>query len=103
MKIYHIVNPQDWEEGTEAGKYRTSTLEKDGFIHCCKEDQIGFVVNNWFSGQTELFLITIEADKLETPLIFENSETGEEAFPHIYGPINLDAVVDIQPLDMESR
>jgi len=103
MKIYHIITPRDWEESTDEGQLRTSTLEKEGFIHCCKENQIRFVVNNWFSGRDELLVITIDADKLESPLVFENSEAGEESFPHVYGPINLDAVVDIQPWNKEGR
>lgn len=103
MKIFHIVSPKDWEEGTQEGVFRTTTLEKEGFIHCCKEDQIHFVQRNWFLSQNMLLLISIDTDKLDNPPVFEKSEANEDAFPHIYGPINLDAVVDIQPLNEESR
>jgi len=103
MKIFHIVKLIDWEAGTENGQFRASTLEKEGFIHCCKENQIQFVLGTWFSGQSELFLVTIETDKLESPVLFEKSEADQESFPHVYGPINLNAVVDIQPQEKESR
>jgi len=72
MKIFHIVKPIDWETGTENGQFRASTLEKEGFIHCCKENQIQFVLGTWFSGQSELFLVTIETDKLEALCFSKN-------------------------------
>jgi len=91
--IYHICQRKDWEAAQETGTYRAASLESEGFIHCSREDQVARVANFIFKGMTDLVLLHITVDKLQAEVRWEGSE-GEK-FPHIYGPIDLDAVVDV--------
>lgn len=101
--IYHITRSSDWASAVREGSYRLSTrdrtLQDVGFIHCSYAHQVAGVANAIYRGERDLVLLVIEADRLEAPLQPEPAlpDGVGEAFPHIYGPLNLDAVVDIRP------
>ena len=90
--IYHVTNPAAWKKGQEDGRYLPEGFDKEGFIHCSKMEQIAGVGERYYAGQTGLLILGINPDKLTSKLVFENTMGGEELFPHIYGPLNLDAV-----------
>jgi uncharacterized protein (DUF952 family) len=101
--IYHITTREAWEQAEAAGAYRGDTLDTQGFIHCSTAFQVVRVANTFYRGQSGLVLLGIETDKVQPRVVFEqpiNPATGEvepgsEQFPHIYGALNLDAVVQV--------
>jgi uncharacterized protein (DUF952 family) len=96
MIIYHITWRKDWDNAQSNGLYQTASLESEGFIHASLAHQVAPSANLFFKGQTDLLLLTIETEKLQSVLKFENTTGGEELFPHIYGSLNLDAVTKIE-------
>jgi uncharacterized protein (DUF952 family) len=92
--ILHICPRKDWEAAQANGAYLTDSLEREGFIHCSQADQVADVANALFEGMEGLVLLHIAVNKLLAEVRWEG--TGEEVFPHIYGPINLDAVVNVE-------
>ena len=42
-------------------------------------------------------LLLIDTDRLTSPLRFEPVTAGGEAFPHVYGPVHLDAIFEATP------
>jgi uncharacterized protein (DUF952 family) len=103
--IYHIASPADWEQGRQAGEYTTSTrgktLTEVGFIHASTGAQIALVAG--FIRQDDpdepLVILVIDTDRLTSPLQHDEVPGWDEPFPHIYGPLNPDAVVDVIPLE----
>jgi uncharacterized protein (DUF952 family) len=104
--ILHITHQSDWQAALESGAYQTPTLEKDGFIHCSTDAQALRIANNFYRGQIDLVLLVIDTDKLVASVKIEapiNPQTGQpepeikELFPHVYGAINLDAVIKVVP------
>ena len=101
--IYHITSRQAWDEARERGEYRAESLETEGFIHCSTESQVVPVAQKFYKGQTDLFLLVIEPALLSSDLKWEPPSDGTpppgipegDFFPHIYGPINLDAIVQV--------
>jgi uncharacterized protein (DUF952 family) len=93
MNIFHIVKKEDWVKPTQ-NVYQSDTIKAQGFIHCCTAAQIDKILNQWFKGQRDLLLVEINVDLLKAKVKFENLEGGQELFPHIYGTINLDAVIN---------
>jgi len=67
----------------------------DGFIHCSTRDQVIQVADQRFREQTGLVLLCIDTAKVAAEIRYENSEGGAQLFPHIYGAINNDAVVEV--------
>jgi uncharacterized protein (DUF952 family) len=101
--ILHLTTHTAWEQAQAAGVYRADTLDSQGFIHCSTARQLTGVADRFFRGQPGLVLLCIETDKVQPQVIFEHPinpdtgtvEPGSEQFPHIYGPLNLDAVVQL--------
>jgi uncharacterized protein (DUF952 family) len=93
MIIFHITKRNQWEEAKASGVYRTGNLANQGFIHCSTGEQIISVANGLFHGQSDLVLLSIETEKVRSRIQYENLEGGTNLFPHIYGPLNVDAVV----------
>ncbi|MCX6397721.1 MAG: DUF952 domain-containing protein [Propionibacteriales bacterium] len=97
--IFHLALVSDWEDAVAAGEYTISslgvTLEQEGFIHASRADQWEAVKERYYGGVTEpLVLLVIDPSLLTSPLVVEPAAGTTETFPHIYGPLNLDAVVD---------
>lgn len=93
--IFHITRDDAWNSSAVAGIYRTKMFPIEGFIHCSTREQVIQVANLRFRGQTGLVLLSIDTDKVTAEILYENLEGGQQMFPHIYGELNLDAVVQV--------
>jgi uncharacterized protein (DUF952 family) len=91
--ILHLASASDWAQAQVTGRYETGSLASEGFIHCSAPRQVIAVANARFRDRRDLVLLQIAVSRLEAPLRYENLEGGDELFPHIYGPLNLGAVV----------
>lgn len=94
MLIYHIVLPEDWA-AFDTELYAARSLETEGFIHCSFEDQVEAVIKRYYAGTDEIVVLAIETDRLMSRVVNEAS-TANEIYPHIYGPVNRDAIVSSQ-------
>jgi uncharacterized protein (DUF952 family) len=92
--IFHIADRSQWEAAQPTGAYRHPSLETEGFIHCSTAQQVVWVANSLFRGQHGLVVLCIASDRLKTELRFDEV-AGVGQFPHVYGPINCDAVVKV--------
>jgi uncharacterized protein (DUF952 family) len=95
QRILHITPRRAWETAQSTGSYRGDTLETDGFIHCSTVDQVLGPANALFHGQQDLLLLWIDPDKVHAHIIYEDCYASGDVFPHIYGPLNLDAVTAV--------
>ena len=95
--IYHLALRQAWDAAREEGEsYRRSTidrsLDEEGFIHCSFADQVQGVADGFYRGRTDVLLLTIDPSKVPAEIRIENR------FPHIYGPLPIEAVVGVEPV-----
>jgi len=97
--IFHITTKAEWEAAKRAGLYNTSSLKEEGFIHCSEDRQISGVLNRYFQNKKDLVKLVVETEKLKSPYFFDWSTSVEDTFPHVYGPINLEAVKEIVPVN----
>lgn len=93
MLIYHIVLPDAWA-AFDTGIFRAASLETEGFIHCSFAAQLDAVIARYYRDEPRIVVLEIESDKLMSRVIKEPS-TGSEIYPHIYGPINRNAIVGV--------
>ncbi|HEY4151541.1 MAG TPA: DUF952 domain-containing protein, partial [Chitinophagaceae bacterium] len=81
------------------GRYESASLAHEGFIHCSADDvQVKGVLQRYFAGKKDLVKLVIDTDKLTSRFIYEWSPSTSDTFPHVYGPINLDAVTSVIPI-----
>ncbi len=100
-RIFHIATAADWRRALETGTYATSTvgrtLEQEGFIHTSRREQVQAVFDRFYRGLGEdLVLLTIDPSRLGSEVRVE--VVGEDTYPHVYGPIDRRAVLDVAPL-----
>ena len=109
--ILHITSREAWKTAQEQGQYTSPSLTNEGFIHCSTQVQVLPVAEKFYKGQTGLVLLVIDSTRLSSELKWEPPFDGvppagktpapsagvpvSDTFPHVYGPINLDAVVQI--------
>jgi uncharacterized protein (DUF952 family) len=100
--ILHIPTHKEWETAQLQGKFTAPSLATEGFIHCSTLKQATDTANIFFKGQNGLALLCIDENKLQSKCKFEDPTGGGNhdpnvcnLFPHIYGPINLAAVIKV--------
>ena len=97
--IYHVTTEAEWKAAEEKGVYEAASLKAEGFIHCSEEHQVAGVLERYFAGQTGLVKLVIDTNKLTSRYVQEWSPSTQDTFPHIYGPINVDAVIGVQEIE----
>lgn len=101
--IYHITTSLEWNVAQQRGVYTTESLAVLGFIHCSHRDQVLPTVDIYFTGQDDLLILCIDPAQLTAPLREDEAPARHENFPHIYGALNLAAVVAALPLTLNGE
>ncbi len=96
--IYHITMFDAWRKARPAGQYTAPSLADEGFIHCSTAGQVVSVANDLYAGQHDLVLLCIDERRVRPEVRYEDCYASGQLFPHIYGPLNLTAVVGVLPL-----
>ena len=92
--IYHIVLHETWAKFKDKAFYEAESLQTENFIHCSFAEQIEAVLERYYKGADTVLILHIEP-KLLTAQLIEEPSTGGEIFPHVYGKINREAIVEI--------
>jgi uncharacterized protein (DUF952 family) len=97
--IYIITKEADWKAAKPTGFFETASLkdEKQRFIHASNEDQVVRSANKHYKGQSGLVLLEVDPGKVKVGVKYENTSSGTDLYPHIYGALNTDAVTTIYP------
>ena len=98
--LYKIMSKQEWEKAQAQGIYEGSEVDRrDGFIHLSAAHQVRATAQKHFSGRADLLLVSVMEKNLGQNLKWEASRGGD-LFPHIYGPLQLDAISEVMPLPL---
>ena len=112
--IYHITSRTAADAARQSHEYRPESLEKEGFIHLSQRHQVSGVANSFYKGQTDLVILVVDETLLKPELKYEAPvhpggavnagilPSSDQLFPHLYGPLNFDAVIDVEDLPVQS-
>ncbi len=101
--VFKICTAGEWADAEAAGAYTGSALdEKDGFIHFSGVGTVQQTAALYFADQPDLVLVAVDPDRLTAPLKWEESRGGQ-LFPHLFGPLNLEAVAWVKPLPWDAK
>lgn len=100
--IYHILPRSDWKKARKDGAYRPASLESQGFIHFSRAEQVLQVAANFYRDLTDLVLLTVAVDRLESEPRYEDLLGEGKLFPHFYGPLTLDTVVAVDKFEKDA-
>jgi glutathione S-transferase len=97
-EVFHISTIEAWEQAQRLGlvtdSTRDVTLEEEGFIHCSFAEQVAPTASRFYGDLPEVVVLRIDPSGLSAPVVEEDLAGTGEPFPHVYGPINLEAVRD---------
>jgi len=100
--IFHITSRVEWQAAQTRGDYRAPSLETEGFIHMSTPKQVLHVANTFYHGQSDLVLLVVDETRINPQVKWEAPAgppalgiSPDDKFPHVYGPLNFDAVVDV--------
>jgi uncharacterized protein (DUF952 family) len=96
--ILHITQRAAWAAAKDVGAYRGNTLDSEGFIHCSTLKQVVSSANRFFQGQQDLVILVIDEGLVQPETKYEGD--ADNLFPHIYGALNVEAVV--RSIDLEA-
>jgi uncharacterized protein (DUF952 family) len=106
MRVLHLTTAAEWTAAQRAGSYTVSTrgrsLAEEGFIHCSQPHQVEGVRQRFFAGVPDLLLLEVDTDLLTSPWRVEPVAGTGESYPHVYGPLDLEAVVAVRPVPRSS-
>jgi uncharacterized protein (DUF952 family) len=100
--IFHLARETDWAAARAAGEYLVSTLGRtlaqEGFVHASRRHQVAGVHAAFYRGLDEpLLLLEVDPARLRAEVRLEVPPGAAEAFPHVYGPLDVGAVVAVRP------
>ncbi|HEX8357535.1 MAG TPA: DUF952 domain-containing protein [Segetibacter sp.] len=97
--IYHLTTVEEWDDAQDKGIYEPPSFLHEGFIHCSTAEQLDGVIKRSFQQHENLLKLVIDPARLTERLQYDKDEALQQEFPHIYGPLNLEAVTQIVFLD----
>jgi uncharacterized protein (DUF952 family) len=101
--LFHVCSEDEFRQARALGVHRPASLASDGFVHLARATQVMPVLHHFFAGRDDLALLAIDPARLAHELKFEAaapvgaqpaSRDEGDSFPHVYGPLNLEAIVD---------
>jgi uncharacterized protein (DUF952 family) len=110
--IYHITTRDASLDSQKTGEYRPESLTREGFIHFSQLHQVLGVANAFYTGLPDLVLLVVDTAHLKAELKYEppvhpstsaTAPSADDLFPHLYGPLNFDAVLDIVALNPDEN
>ena len=100
--LYHLALAPEWERARHAGSYDRSTIDRslaeEGFIHCSFAEQVQGTADRFYRGRDDVVLLRIDPHRLDAPVRVEVAPGTGQAFPHVYGPIDVVAVEAADPV-----
>jgi uncharacterized protein (DUF952 family) len=96
--ILHITQRTEWETAKNLGSYRSDTLVSEGFIHCSTFTQVVGSANRFFKNKKDLVILAIDPNRVNPEIRYEGDDRNN-LFPHIYGELNIDAVIQVFDLE----
>jgi glutathione S-transferase len=103
LRLFHLAETATWARAKAVGTYTASTRDQSltevGFIHCSFESQLAATATRFYRDAEpgQFVALVIDPTRLDAELVIEAAGNGE-SFPHIYGPLNVDAVIATRPL-----
>ena len=96
--IYHLVPAAEWEPFQKKAEYAPSSLAAEGFLHASGSlEQLLWVANRRFRDAAKMLVLCIDRAQVRPEIRYEDGG-HTQPFPHLYGPLNTDAIVEVREL-----
>ena len=93
--IFVLMSKATLRESQSSGQFAPESLQTEKFIHASPADQLTRVANKYYSENNTVYVAVVKKTAVQAPIKWEPATGG--LYPHIYGPLNMSAVVELQP------
>lgn len=98
--LYRLVRAAEWKAAVADGVFNGSDHDRrDGFVHLSTADQVEGTADRYFAGLDDVLLLKLDRDRLSGDIRMERS-SGGDLYPHLYGVIPLEAVLEAEPVPL---
>jgi uncharacterized protein (DUF952 family) len=94
--LFHITTRAAWDRSQAAREYRAPSLDSEGFIHLSTEEQWRHTLHRFFRGVDDVVVLRIDPRRVAAEIKYERAADVDEEFPHLYGPLETDAVINLR-------
>ena len=100
-RYLHLVPAESWERQKSGPTYVPEAYDSDGFIHLTiGEANLMEVANRYYKQDARAYsVLELDQDRITARVQFDD-DSGR--YPHVYGPLNVDAVVSVRPVEREA-
>jgi uncharacterized protein (DUF952 family) len=99
LVIYKLLAAREWAAARARGHFAGSADDlRDGFVHLSGRDQVVQTAARHFADATDLVLLTVDPERVAETLRWEPAPRRDGLFPHVYGVLPVDAVVEARPV-----
>jgi uncharacterized protein (DUF952 family) len=98
--LVHLCSNDEWRSAQARGEHRPDSLDESGFVHLSTTEQVHLPANRLYAGRTDLVLLHIDPARLTSPVRWEPgvaTDPDAMVFPHLYGALALEAVINVTP------
>ncbi len=96
--IFHLSKKTWWEKQRDLDVYHSENFHEEKFIHGSTRAQLHTSANTYYGHEPSIILLHIDTEQLTAELKYELSPSRQQFFPHIYGPINKEAILTVEEL-----
>lgn len=95
---YHATPKPYWDALDPSEPYVPPDFEAEGFIHCTDGDDVlaEVLTEHYRDNPYQWLVLHIDKDRVTSPVRYDDAA---RRFPHLYGPLNRDAIVAVEPID----
>ena len=93
--IIYTATCEEWDKIKGQTEFKSDDFYREGFIHCSYPQQTVWVLNKHFRNQEKVILLCIDPSRIKSKWVSEDLKENGEEFPHVYGDINVDAIIEV--------
>jgi uncharacterized protein (DUF952 family) len=94
---FHLTPADWWEASDPTAALAAPSLETEGFVHCTigSEEVVATANRHYRADPRPFVVLTLDLERLTAPVRIERPG---RIYPHVYGPLDRAAIVDVRPM-----
>lgn len=101
-RLLHVAIEAEFEARLSEPAHAPDAMRDEGFIHCCRAEQLAGVLERYYCNRNDLLLLTLDEAAVADVLREEDTTGRGELFPHLYGEIPRAAILTVAPFATDS-
>ncbi|MFT5758771.1 MAG: hypothetical protein ACI9LM_003519 [Alteromonadaceae bacterium] len=98
--IYLLSSYVEYQQAKSTGFLVRDSLQSEGFIHAAPQSQLNRLANKYHKNTVQPLILILDKKRIKAEVKWEPATGG--LYPHIYGALNMDAIIDVEAIGVNS-